>query len=40
MIPVTNAMITNTNGCCAPMISHDEYYENRRELGLNSRRKI
>jgi len=26
--------------CCAPMISQDEYYENRRDLTLNSRRKM
>ena len=40
MIPATNAMNTNTTACCAPMISQDEYYENRRDLRLNPRRKI
>jgi hypothetical protein len=46
-IPATSVMNTNTNACCvlrvafcAPVISQDEYYENRRDLKLNSRRKM
>lgn len=39
-ILVTNFMNTNRKECWAPMISHHEYYENRNDLRLNSRRKI